>query len=40
MVENRDERTGMQTRREEMSRQNLDDGVGIGLSWDGEGIIR
>ena len=40
MVENRHERMGMQTRREDMSRQNLDDGVGIGLNWDGEGIIR
>ena len=40
MVENRDERTGMQTRWEEVSRQNLDDWVGIGLNWDGEGIIR
>ena len=31
---------GMQTRREDMRRQNLDDGVGIGLNWEEEGIIR
>jgi len=39
VVEN-GETSGAQTRREEMSRQNLDDGVGIGLDWEGERSIR
>ena len=30
----------MHTRREEISRRNLDDGVGIGLSWEGDWTIR
>jgi hypothetical protein len=39
-VEAGEERMGVQTRREGMSRYNLDDGVGIGLNWEGERIIR
>lgn len=38
-MENTGER-GVYTRREETNRQNLDDGVGIGLSWEGDGTIR